>query len=124
MDRNARDNIKIYIYKIMIYEKKGVLRCQARYRQKHVLVVVLSYAHTLIPHAIHSICQFHTSSGCGEKKAHINWSMVTCQGSTRYWNYLEDYWPCAGGLSAVNAIGTQSRDPIKGTDPMAYGGLN
>ena len=42
----------------------------------------------------------------------MNWSMVTCQGSTRYCNYLEDYWPCAGGLSAVNAIGTQLRDPI------------
>ena len=27
-------------------------------------------------------------------------------------NYLEDYWPCTGGLSAVNAIGTQLRDPI------------
>ena len=26
-------------------------------------------------------------------------------------NYLEVYWPCAGGLSAVNAIGTQLRDP-------------
>ena len=33
-------------------------------------------------------------------------------GSTRHWNYLEDYWPCAGGLSAVNAIGTQLCDPI------------
>ena len=43
---------------------------------------------------------------------HINWSMVTCKGSTRYWNYLEDYWPCAGGLSAVNAFGTQLGDPI------------
>ena len=40
------------------------------------------------------------------------------------WNYLEVYWPGAGGLSAVNAIGTQLRDPINsGTDPMAYGGL-
>ena len=27
-------------------------------------------------------------------------------------NYLEVYWPCASGLSAVNAIGTQLRDPI------------
>ena len=27
-------------------------------------------------------------------------------------HYLEVYWPCAGGLSAVNAIGTQLRDPI------------
>ena len=35
-----------------------------------------------------------------------------CKGSTRYWNYLEDYWPCAGGLSAVSAIDTQLRDLI------------
>ena len=27
-------------------------------------------------------------------------------------NYLEVYWPRAGGLSAVSAIGTQSRDAI------------
>ena len=27
-------------------------------------------------------------------------------------NYLKVYWPRAGGLSAVNAIGTQLRDPI------------
>ena len=32
--------------------------------------------------------------------------------STRCSNYLEGYWPCASGLSAVNAIGTQLRDPI------------
>ena len=28
-------------------------------------------------------------------------------------NYLDDYWPRAGRLSGVNAIGTQLRDPIK-----------
>ena len=38
--------------------------------------------------------------------------MVTCQGSTRSENYVEVYWACAGGLSAVNAIDTQLRDPI------------
>ena len=27
-------------------------------------------------------------------------------------NYLEVYWPCASGLSTVNAIGTHLRDPI------------
>ena len=26
--------------------------------------------------------------------------------------YLKTYWPCAGELSAVNAIGAQLRDPI------------
>ena len=44
--------------------------------------------------------------------------MVTCQGSTRYWNYLEVYWPCAGGLSTVNAIGTHLRDPINFKPPV------
>ena len=43
--------------------------------------------------------------------------MVTCKAAP-VWNYLEDYWPCAGGLSAGKVIGTQMRDP------MAYGGLN
>ena len=33
--------------------------------------------------------------------------------NTCYWNCLEDYWPCAGELSVVNAIGTQLlHDPI------------
>ena len=57
-------------------------------------------------------CPLHSNSGCGVREAHIKWSMVTCKGSTHYWNYVEDYWPCAGGLSVVNAIGTQLRDPI------------
>ena len=47
-----------------------------------------------------------------EREAYINWSMVTCKKATLVRNYLEVYWPCAGGLSAVNAIGTQLRDPI------------
>ena len=42
----------------------------------------------------------------------IHWSMMTCKGSIHYWNYLEDYWPCADGLAAVNAVGTQLRGPI------------
>ena len=37
---------------------------------------------------------------------------MVMKGSTRYWNYFEVYCPCAGGLSAVNAIGTQMCDPI------------
>ena len=71
-------------------------------------------------------CPLHITSGCGKRDAHSIWSMVTCKGSiTRYWNYLEDYSPCAGGFSAVDAIGTQLRDPINsGSDPMAYGSMN
>ena len=47
------------------------------------------------------------NSGCGKREAHINWSKAALVR-----NYLEVYCPCAGGLSAVNAIGTQLRDPI------------
>ena len=36
----------------------------------------------------------------------------TYKDRTRYSNYLQDYWPCAGILTAVNAIGTQVRNPI------------
>ena len=50
--------------------------------------------------------------------------------STHYWNYLDQedysYWrPCTGGLSAVNANGTQlqrvTSDKL-GTDPTMAGG--
>ena len=58
----------------------------------------------------------HIDSGCSKKKkreTHIIWSIVVAwKGSTAFSNYLEDYWPCAGGLSTVNAIGTQLHDPI------------
>ena len=49
-----------------------------------------------------------------EIEAYTNWYMVTCKKVTLVRNYLliEVYWPCAGGLSAVNAIGAQLRDPI------------
>ena len=57
--------------------------------------------------------QIHQQQWVWKREAHINWSMVTCQGSSLVRNYLEVYWTCAGGLSAiVNAIGTHLRDPI------------
>ena len=37
---------------------------------------------------------------------------VTWIGSTRYSSYIEDYWPCAGELSGLIAMGMQLRDPI------------
>ena len=59
-------------------------------------------------------CPLRANSGCmWESEAYINWSIVTCKNATFVRNYLKVYWPCAGGLSAVNAIGTQLRDPIK-----------
>ena len=74
-----------------------------------VVLLLLSYVYaTTCPRKI-----FIPIVGVGkERYTLINWSMVTCQGSTRDWNSLEDYWSCAGGLSAVNVIGTQLRDPI------------
>ena len=51
-------------------------------------------------------------SECGKRETRVIWCMATYKGSTRCWNYLEGCWPCAGRLSAVNAIGTQLRDLI------------
>ena len=57
--------------------------------------------------------KLHTNSRWGKREARKNGSMmIGCKGSTRYSNYLEDYWPCAGGLSVGNAIGTQMRGAI------------
>ena len=58
-----------------------------------------------------STCPLHTNSGCGKERR----ILIGPWGSAKaapVRNYLEVYWPCAGGLSAVNAIGTQLRDPI------------
>ena len=50
----------------------------------------------------------HTNGGTSNMPTHTNSGpMVMQTGSTRYRNYVEDYWSCAGGLSAVNTIGTQ-----------------
>ena len=56
---------------------------------------------------VFSPCLLYATSGFGKRETRIGWSVVTCESSTRYWNYLEDYWPCAGKLSAVNVIDTQ-----------------
>ena len=40
-----------------------------------------------------------------KREAYINGFMVIYQlKAASVWNYLEVYWPCPGGLSAVNAI--------------------
>ena len=54
----------------------------------------------------------HTISRYGKREAYINWPVVILEKAAPVWNYLEVYWPCAGGLSAVNAIGKHLRDPI------------
>ena len=56
-------------------------------------------------------CPLHTNSGCGKERRILTspWRPAKAE---LVGNYLEVYWPCVGGLSAVNAIGTQLRDPI------------
>ena len=58
-----------------------------------------------------STCPLHTNSGCG-KERRILIGLWRPAKAALVRNHLEVYWPCAGGLLAVNAIGTQSRDPI------------
>ena len=58
-----------------------------------------------------STCPLHTNSGCGEERG-ILIDLRRPVKAAPVSNYLEIYWPCAGVLSAMSAIGTQLRDPI------------
>ena len=53
----------------------------------------------------------HTNSGCGKERRILFGPWCSAKAAPVR-NYLEVYSPCAGGLSAVNAIGTHLRDPI------------
>ena len=57
-----------------------------------------------------STCPLHTKSGCGKERRTLIGPWRPAKAALVR-NYLEVYWPCAGGLSVVNAIGTQLRDP-------------
>ena len=58
-----------------------------------------------------SRCPLHTNSGCGKERRILIDPWWPAK-ATPIWKYFEVYWPCAGGLLAVNVIGTQLRDPI------------
>ena len=58
-----------------------------------------------------STCPLHTNSGCGKERRILIGPWLPAKAAIVR-NYLEIYWSCAGGLSAVNANGTQKRDPI------------
>ena len=47
-----------------------------------------------------------TNCGCEEERRMLIGPWLPAKAAP-VWNYLENYRPCAGGLSAVNAIGTQ-----------------
>ena len=61
-----------------------------------------------------STCPLHTNSGCGKERRMLIGPWRPAKAALVR-NCLEVYWPCAGGLSAVNAIGTQLRDDPKNT---------
>ena len=56
-------------------------------------------------------CPLHINSEC-EKERRILLGPWRPAKAAPVWDYFEVYWPCAGGFSAVNAIGTQLRDLI------------
>ena len=58
-----------------------------------------------------STCPLDTNSGRRKERRMLigPWGPAK---AALLWNYLGVYWPYAGGLSAVNAIGMQLRDPI------------
>ena len=80
----------------------------------HNITITITVSRLPLPPSINCPLQTNTVVGVGKERRASIVLLVhgdLQNGSTRYWNYL-GYWPCAGGLSAVNAIGTQLRDPI------------
>ena len=65
------------------------------YRKGKIICVVLASA---------------TMTGVGKESRTALLLVITSKKavSTCYWNCLEDYWPCAGELSVVNAIGIRN----------------
>ena len=63
------------------------------------------------PCFLYNTCSLHANGRCGKGEAHKKVVHGDAKAAP-VWNYLEVYWPCAGGLSAVSAIGTQLRDPL------------
>ena len=79
-------------------------------REMFIFPVQLTASSRIVPPVL-STCPLHTNSGCGKERRILigPWGPAK---AALVRNYLEVYWPCVGGLSAVNAIGTQLRDPI------------
>ena len=57
-------------------------------------------------------CHFIPIAGLGKERRILIGPWGSAKAALVVRNYLEVHWPCTGGLSAVNAIGTQLRDPI------------
>ena len=74
-------------------------------------ILLYKQAINVMYYTVLSTCPLHTNSGCGKERRIIFGPWRPAKAAL-VWHYLEVYWPCAGGLSAANAIGTQLRDPI------------
>ena len=83
--------------------------CQQRF-QNRFRAFSQSFFLLLIPPVLSKHAHFISIVGVG-KRGVIHGDLPRSKAALVR-NYLEVYWPCAGGLSAVNAIGTQLRDPI------------
>ena len=59
-----------------------------------------------------STCPLHIIGGCRKERRILIGPWRPAKAALVR-NYLEVYWPCAGGLPAMNAVGTQLRDPMK-----------
>ena len=80
-------------------------------RNRHESHVIVEFLFCCFSPPVFSTCPSHTNSGCG-KERRISFGPWRPAKAALVRNYLEVYWPCAGGLSAVNNISTQLFDPI------------
>ena len=84
------------------YARLGIL-------SQYFSIAIFSDRKIYIPPVL-STCPLHTNSGCGKERRILIGPWWPAKAALVR-NYLEVYWPCAGGLLVVNAIGKQLRDP-------------
>ena len=75
--------------------------------EKNIAVVLVYCNRRYFQHA-----HFIINSGCGKERHILIDPWGPAKASALVPSYIEVFWPCAGGLSAVNVISTQLRDPI------------
>ena len=74
--------------------------------------IAVSFLYYWVITPVLSTCPLHTNSGCGKERRILIGPWGPANKAALVRNYLQIYWPCSGGLLAVNAIGTQLRDRI------------
>ena len=107
LGRKGRIRSSCYVLRLTFWQDKSFLDDDESNTRNHDVPNFPDNIYT----PVLSMCPLHTNTGCGKERRMLIGPWRPAKAALVR-SYLEVYWSCAGGLSAVNAIGTQLRDPI------------